>query len=418
MKGFKLLFIELKKICNVKRTVIVIALLFASFYMFSPIKKINKNYDYAIGNYKSLINMLNEQIYHIQDNSVISAEQSRAVMFMQKEIEFDKRIIKTIEEENWKYYNQIKIEIADYGGQISQNMKTRWGAFLNYESDSDYLNYYLEHNIPVDDYGSAADSLMTLFYGVVPMALYIIVLVFGSLSLSREYETGSIKTTFTQPYSPFKIMLVKVTAIVIYSVFLVAVSLLIYYLISGFTNWFGRFDMPVFVRNRRLFRPSDFLTDGNLTMISLGGYLILLSVMYILLAFLIALVQVLFSFIFKKSVVTLGLGVINVFGIPLIFLLSRNFVFLNKIAGYYPFSYRFISYYLYNSRINSFFKIVFSSDLNYLGLQQYDGIYGNWSVCSFAQNINYTNGILSILVFIILISLLLYFLSKRKELLK
>ena len=176
--------------------------------------------------------------------------------------------------------------------------------------------------------------------------------------------------------------------------------------------------MPVFVRNRRLFRPSDFLTDGNLTMISLGGYLILLSVMYILLAFLIALVQVLFSFIFKKSVVTLGLGVINVFGIPLIFLLSRNFVFLNKIAGYYPFSYRFISYYLYNSRINSFFKIVFSSDLNYLGLQQYDGIYGNWSVCSFAQNINYTNGILSILVFIILISLLLYFFFFCKELLK
>ena len=212
--------------------------------------------------------------------------------------------------------------------------------------------YYLEHNIkPIENPHrlTGMNFLSILLDDYIPIILLILCILFSLDIFQSEFDEGSYKLSFTQPYSRKELFLYRVMSSWILQSGIVFISILLLFILQGMMHGFGDTDTPRILYSNNgvlpISKTGDIVIGSSLQYILLG-YFLLYVVMFML-----SLFTIFVTFVLNSSTSAIGL----ITGIFILSLIIITFIDKNNIFHLInPLTYMNISKVL-NNRIQSWY---------------------------------------------------------------
>lgn len=310
----------------------------------------------AFGLYRESKNMekMNSPQYKLnmykENKEYLVKQKSNGDKMNMSDEEIDTRIngldvkIKTLEEVinsgksiSWK--DELKSDIEETEKIINdESMPKRYRERQKLQLKN--LKYLSEHNIkPIKSYEFNSLSYIKLLFEVLgAIFLAVGVLVFSSDMVSGESTPPTLKFLLIQPVSRGKVLLSKFIAIVLSSVFLIALSEFIFFIVTGIIGGFAPANYPLLTGTLYQFDKSQVLENGayqlveianSTKMIPAWNYILNMFLMQILFIIAATAFAFLISSIFKSSMVSMSVGIVTIIAISA---LSGSISYVKKIA--------------------------------------------------------------------------------------
>lgn len=283
-----------------------------------------KNNDWKYFANKEL-DSLNTQIEEL--NTLIAQDSENEDLKTQlKSLELQKEVVNLRLDKNINYGsdNYKSIAVQNYRMYMSNYIQSSQGKNLTYEEKSEINGYLEKANLYKYDlyndteYQNTATANYTFqnSIGTYIVIIVMIVVIVAGVSISEEFNKGTVKLLLVRPYSRTKILISKLIAVFITMLITTATILLLQFIIGGIVYGFGTYMMNVV--------QFDFTTNSIVTL-NIFAYLGLIFICKLPIFILIGTLAFALSTLFLNSPLAVALPILGYMGSDMINMIAISY---------------------------------------------------------------------------------------------
>lgn len=283
-----------------------------------------KNNDWKYFANKEL-DSLNTQIEEL--NTLIAQDSENEDLKTQlKSLELQKEVVNLRLDKNINYGsdNYKSIAVQNYRMYMGNYIQSSQGKNLTDEEKSEINGYLEKANLYKYDlyndteYQNTATANYTFqnLIGTYIAIIVMIVVIVAGVSISEEFNKGTVKLLLVRPYSRTKILISKLIAVFITMLITTATILLLQFIIGGIVYGFGTYMMNVV--------QFDFTTNSIVTL-NIFAYLVLIFICKLPIFILIGTLAFALSTLFLNSPLAVALPILGYMGSDMINMIAISY---------------------------------------------------------------------------------------------
>lgn len=202
--------------------------------------------------------------------------------------------------DDWRV--SLQQQITDSQNRLnSTGLAEEWRAWLKIRVQQQ--QYYLDHNINPNAPGAPTFTRSFLEQSS-SLFLPLLVMVFIIDMVSGERSDGTIKVLLTRPVKRWKVLLSKYITAILFTSFIVVLTALLSYLISGLVFGYAGFDMPVLTGFSIV---GDTLDTTNVHLVPLWKYLLMTGGLVWFVSIIVATISFMISVLVHSTAAGMGI---------------------------------------------------------------------------------------------------------------